>query len=105
MTEASFQACRKIMQKANYLRGVITNHEGNVKKWTHIEGSHRDNLRQGQADGAKKMIEKAMQKLSEVRKKFADLKFPDSNIIEIVVRCKDCGRKIKEGIVCNCEED
>jgi hypothetical protein len=104
MTEASFQACRKIMQQANYLRGVITNHKGNVAKWTNIEASHRDNLRQGQADGAKKMIEKSIRRLEEIRQKFAAIKFPDSDIVEIINRCKNCGRKIiPDKAECECE--
>src|SRR5665811_786102 len=103
MTEESYQQCRKAMQKINYLRGIITTKEGEVKKWTHIEGVHRSNLQQGQADGAKKMIEKSMQRLEECRKKFAALKFPDSDIIEIINRCKNCGRKIIPGAECECE--
>lgn len=87
------------MQKANYLRGVITNHEGNVAKWTKIEASHRENLRESQADGANKCLKIALAKLAEARKKFADLQFPDPNMKVEVKRCNDCQRKIEE---CTC---
>jgi hypothetical protein len=49
MTEAAFQAARKIMQQANYIRGVITSMEGQVAKWTRMAGSHREMLREEQA--------------------------------------------------------
>lgn len=102
MTEAAFQEGRKVMQKANYLRGIITKWEGEVAKWTRIEGSHRENLRYGQADGAKKMIEKSIKRLEEVRQKFADMTFPPHDIVAPVNRCKDCGRKIQADEECLC---
>jgi hypothetical protein len=80
MTEESYQQCRKIMQKINYRRGLITKAKGDVAKWTKIEMSHRSNLQHGKADGAQKMLEKAMKKLEEQRKIFAEMEFPDSNI-------------------------
>ena len=97
------------MQKINYTRGQITKAKGEVAKWTHIEGDHRTNLREAQANGAAKMVEKAIKKLEEVRKKFADLQFPDSNMIEKVNRCKECGSRIAERNEycgeCMCEND
>lgn len=80
MTEESFQQCRKIMQSANYLRGKIKSAKQRVAYWTHIEDGYRRNLKEGQANGAKKLIEKAIDNLAKARKKFADLKFPDSDI-------------------------
>ena len=102
MTEEAFQAARKVMQRANYIRGLITNAEGSVAKWTKIESSHRENLRPAQADGAKKCIEKALQKLEEVRLKFSQLTFPDVNLKIEQHRCKDCGRKLKIDELCIC---
>lgn len=96
MTEAAFQAARKLMQKANYLRGMITNAEGKVAKWTAIEDSHRRNLREGQANGAKKSIEKALLNLEKWRERFRELTFPDPNLREetVVHKCKRCGEPV-----------
>lgn len=109
MTEDSFQAARKIMQRANYFRGLITVAKGNVAKWTKIEDVHKRELRQSQAEGAKKMLDKAMARLKEVRQKFADLKFPDSDIAQPVNRCGECGIIIAAGNnycgECLCEND
>jgi hypothetical protein len=109
MTEESFQQARKIMQRANYMRGVITACKGNVAKWSKIESVHRENMREPQANGAQKMLERAMQKLGEARAKFSELKFPDSDIVEEFNRCIDCGRKISKGNQhcgeCLCEDD
>jgi hypothetical protein len=78
MTEKSYQEARKIMQKANYWRGMITSAKGNVAKWTNIESSYREKMDPGKADGANKMLHKAMNRLAEVRQKFTDIKFPDN---------------------------
>jgi hypothetical protein len=80
MTEVQFQAARKVMQSANYTRGLITAAKGEVAKWTAIEDGHRRNFKHAQADGAKKNIDKAIKRLAELRKKFADMKFPDENV-------------------------
>lgn len=112
MTEESFQQCRKVMQRANHLRGLITKWKNDVGKWTKIEGTHRDNLHEAQAIGASKMLDKAMTKLKEVREKFEMLNLPDSNIIVVKtkkVQCEGCGSLIAEGNTycgeCLCEDD
>lgn len=100
MTEESFQQGREIMQKANYWRGVITTAKGNVAKWTKIEMSHRENLREAQANGAKKMLEKALKRLEEVREKFSELKFPEDNLPFQKLdydQCENCGTKVSKG--------
>lgn len=93
MTEAQFQATRKVMQSANVIRGLITAAKGDVAKWTAIEDGHRNNLRPGQADGAKKCLDKAIAKLAKLRKQFADVKLPDENAapptVWIVAFCND----------------
>lgn len=112
MTEESFQQGRKFMQSCNYIRGLITKAEGNVGKWTKIEDSYRKALREGQADGAKKCLDIAMTKLNELRLKFENMKFPESNIViakKKSVQCEGCGAAIAEGNTycgeCLCEED
>lgn len=80
MTEESFRQCQKLMRSANHIRGLITAAKNNVAKWTSIEDGHRRNLRENQANGAKKMVEKAIKRLEEQRAKLAALKFPDSNL-------------------------
>lgn len=88
------------MQSVNYIRGMITKAEGNVAKWTKIEDSHRKNLRPEQADGAKKCLDNAMKRLSELRDKFEAMKFPESNIViarKRTVQCEGCGAGIAEG--------
>lgn len=105
MTETSFQECRKVMQKANWLRGKITDAKGDVAKWTKVEQSHRENMRPTMADGAKKILDKALAKLEEWRKKFAELEFPESNLPPTAEeRCAECGVKIKKGEEHVCEE-
>lgn len=96
MTEAAFQAARKLMQKANYLRGMITNAEGKVAKWTAIEVSHRRNLREGQANGAKKALEQSLLNLEKWRERFRELRFPDADMKEqaAVHTCKQCGEPV-----------
>lgn len=112
MTEESYQQCRKVMASINYLRGQITKAEGEVAKWTYIEDSHRRNLREGQANGAKKMIERAINKLERLRIKFDNISFPDSNIVAIkkkTTQCESCGATIAGGNTycaeCLCEDD
>jgi hypothetical protein len=95
MTEAAFQECRKVMQKANGWRSMIATAKGNVAKWTKIEDVHRREGRESQADGANKMLQRALAKLNEYRQRFSDLKFPDDNLKETVLRCLLCGEKIK----------
>lgn len=77
MTEQQFQECRKIMQQANSLRGYITKAKGEVARWTHIESSCREALKERQADGAKKIILGSIERLNKLRQKFANLKFPE----------------------------
>jgi hypothetical protein len=100
MTEESFQQGRKFMQSCNLVRGLITKAEGNVAKWTKIEDSHRRELREGQANGAMKCLENAIKYLHELRLKFENMKFPESNIVVIknkTVQCEGCGNNIAEG--------
>lgn len=100
MTEESYQQCRKVMRQINHLRGLITTAEGEVAKWTHIEGAHRKELRESQADGARKCIQKYMKKLEDLRLKFEQIKFPESNIViakKNSVQCEGCGAAIAEG--------
>lgn len=112
MTEESFQQCRKVMQKANWLRGRIAAAKANVGKWTKIEDTYRKDLKESQSIGAGKMLDKAMTKLNEARDKFESLKFPDSNIIVVPrkkIQCEGCGSLIAEGNSycgeCLCEDD
>lgn len=112
MTEESFQQGRKVMKSINHLRGLITTAKGDVAKWTALEDSYRRQLKEGQANGAKKCIENAMKKLETLRAKFAEMKFPDSNIKNIVIKkvqCAGCGSLIAEGNnycgECLCEDD
>lgn len=111
MTEESFQQPRKLMQQANFRRGLITKAEGEVAKWTKIEDSHRRNLNEGSANGAKKCLDKALIRLTEQRQKFADLKFPDSDIVKgyALRLCVTCGVIIAQSESycgeCLCEDD
>lgn len=111
MTEESFQQCRKVMQKANRLRGRITTAKANVSKWTKIEQAYKDQLKESNAIGAGKMLDKAMAKLTEVREKFESMQLPDSNIIVAKIRkvqCESCGSLIDEGQIfcseCRCDD-
>ena len=111
MTEAAYQEARKIMQSANYRRGMITKAKGEVSKWTKIEDSYRKDLREGQANGAAKKLATAMKRLDESRQHFADLKFPDNNLSAPKVekiQCEGCGASIAKGNTycgeCICED-
>lgn len=100
MTEESYQQCRKVMQKINHLRGMITTAKGNVGKWTKIESTFRSNLEDSRADGVKKMLDIHLKKLNDLREKFEMTNFPDSNIVVIKkksVQCEGCGVQIDEG--------
>lgn len=79
MTEASYQEARKIMQKANYMRGKITAAKGTVAKWTQIEATYRENMQPDKADGAKKMLLGSLKYLDDRRREFAELRFPENN--------------------------
>lgn len=81
MTEESFQQARKIMKTANWLRGRITAAKDDVIKWTRLEDHYRTGSRPMQADAAKINLEKYIKRLEEARKNFADIKFPDSDIV------------------------
>lgn len=76
MTEDQYQATRKVMQKASYIRGLITNAKAFVAKWAALEDSFRGDLKQAQAEGANKNLQKALKHLDEQRQKFNDLKLP-----------------------------
>ena len=112
MTEESYQQGRKFMRSVNYLRGQITEAKGDVAKWTKLEDHHRIALQQSQAEGSKKMLDKAIKRLNELQLKFENMKFPDSNIYvsrKKTVQCEGCGASIAEGNThcgeCLCEED
>jgi len=94
MTEESYQQGRKVMQKANYWRGVITVAKGNVSKWTKIEMAYREQLRDAKANAAHNMLQKSLLRLNEVRKRFEDIKFPDNNLESENtqrIQCENCG--------------
>lgn len=100
MTEASYQQGRKFMQQVNHIRGLITKAEGDVAKWTKIEDSHRKNLRPEQADGAKKILNRSIKRLDDLRMKFELMEFPASNIVIVKtpkVQCLSCGGLIESG--------
>lgn len=108
MTEESYQQCRKVMQQINYKRSLITKAMGEVAKWTKIEDVHRREFREGQANGSKKCLEKALTKLTKLREQFAAIKFPDSDIIAEIKRCEECGKIIggnNHFSKCECEEN
>lgn len=112
MTEESYQQCRKVMQKANYWRGMITKAKGNVSKWTKIEMSYRSDLREAKADGARKMLNGAIERLNEVRHKFLLMSFPASDLQpdkKETIQCEGCGNIIAKGNTycgeCLCEDD
>jgi len=77
MTEAQFQAARKVMQQANAARGQITYCKTWVAHFTRKELLHRQYLRPEAADDAKKKLDKAIEDLAKARKRFADMKFPE----------------------------
>lgn len=111
MTEESYQQCRIVMRKANGQRSLIAKSKGEVAKWTKMEMWHRESLNEGQANGAKKMLEKSLKKLNERRKMFSELKFPDNDIPnrrKEVVQCEGCGNLIAKGNTycgeCLCED-
>lgn len=100
MTEESYQQGRKFMQSCNYVRGIITKCKGDVAKWTKIEMAARENMQEGQANGAKKMLDRAIIKLKEQRTKFDNMSFPDSNIVKINperTQCEGCGELLPKG--------
>lgn len=99
------------MRKVNYLRGQITEAKGTVAKWTRIQDVHRQEGREGQAEGTKKLLNKAIARLYEIQMKFDGMSFPDSNIVVIKkksVQCEGCGAAIAEGNTycgeCLCED-
>lgn len=96
MTEAAFQAAKTIMQKANYIRGLITKAKGDVAKWTKIEDTYRRDNQNNRADGARKSILKFMETLNKHRKDLADLKFPDNDLVAANKQntCSACGEPI-----------
>lgn len=112
MTEESYQQCRKVMRSINHMRGLITKAEANVGKWTKLEDYHRREFQQSQADGCKTKLISALNKLNQLRLKFDEMKFPDSNIViarKKTVQCEGCGASIAEGNTycgeCLCEDD
>ena len=111
MTEESFQQTRKIMQRANYLRGVITVKKGNVAKWVAMEADAKAKMQDSKVEGFKKLTLKAIEFLNEAKKNFSDLKLPESDIKNIkkeTVQCEGCGAQIAKGNTycgeCLCED-
>lgn len=82
MTEESFQQCRKIMGSANYVRGLITTAKNNICRLTRLEDGLRRNLKHPQADGISKKILISIQRLEKLRAQFAEMKFPESDIVK-----------------------
>jgi len=100
MTEESYQQARKVMQRINHLRGLITKQKGEVAKWSRIEDTYRMQLNESQADGAKKCLVKAQAKLTELLVKFWEMKFPENNIKSVkqeAIQCEWCGNTIDKG--------
>lgn len=103
MTEDSYQQGRKVMQRANYLRGEITTKKDEVAKWTRIEASWIEKGEENRANGANKILKKALEQLEKSKQRFAELKFPESNIVikkKQKVQCEaGCGSLVDEGEV------
>lgn len=104
MTEESFQQCRKVMQKANFIRGKITENRENVGKWSRINDEHSTSK-------TKETLDRAISKWNEWKAKLAALKFPESDIIvakKETVQCEGCGANIASGNTycgeCLCED-
>ncbi len=98
MTEESFQQARKVMQKANHLRGRITAAKQLVGKWIRILEEHKANGRD--TDKTQAVVDTQMAKLESVRAKFDAMKFPDHNIVVVkpkMVQCENCGNLTPEG--------
>lgn len=90
MTEASYQQARKLMQQLNYLRSEITKAKGTVAMWTRMEMSYREQLKEGQANGAHKKLLKAMEVLQEKRRMFVAIQFPPSDLPAEMATAKLC---------------
>lgn len=100
MTEESFQAGKKFMASANCLRSGIIKAKGIVAKWTKLESWYIQEKKQLQAAASRKNLENAIDRLKILRQKFAELKFPESNIESThshLFQCQICGTSIKEG--------
>jgi hypothetical protein len=104
MTNAAYEEGKKIMQKASLIRGKITKAKGNVAKWTKIEDVFRRDGNISRADGARKIVLKAIGELNKIKKELIDLKFPDNDLKPIIKQntCKTCGEPIgKSDTYCN----
>lgn len=97
MTEKSFQEARKVMQKVNYLRGLITNCKGNVAKWSRIY-EDKPTVK------VKEVLLKAKDNLKLRQEQLLSMRFPDHNLPDVTNRCDNCGVKIKEKTEHVCEE-
>jgi hypothetical protein len=80
MTEGQFQAARKLMQSANYIRGQITEGKGYVAKWGTMLEAYKKVGTEKQVNHAQAQFDKAVKTLEANRKKFADLKFPADDV-------------------------
>lgn len=88
MTEDSYTEAQKVMQKARAFRHNIAIYKADVRKWTALEDHHRIEKQEAQRVSAKRLLDKALQRLKECREKFAALTFPDSNLT--IQKTSDC---------------
>lgn len=78
------------------MRGQITTAKGNVAKWSKIKDCYLQDLKQSQADGADKVLNKAFELLAQVRKRFEDLRLPEHNAPDTnTAVCSENGCKSK----------
>jgi hypothetical protein len=98
MTDASYKQAQKLMRQINHLRGQITGAKNEVGRWTKTEMFHRDQLQHDKADGAKKCLIIAMQKLERLRNVYAAIKFPPNDLPEIqnISYCRICNERIQQ---------
>lgn len=107
MTEESYQAGKKLMQKATGFRSSIIKAKANVSKWTNLESWYIQEKKESHAAAANLKLHKAMDRLNKLRQQFADLKFPDSNIqpqAQEKISCERCGMPMPAGNGCYCIE-
>ena len=80
MTEETFQKCKQIMQSANLIRGKITSAKNEIKRFTQIEGYYLEKMQPNRAEGARKCILKAQERLKHFQDKFAAIKLPENEL-------------------------
>lgn len=97
MTEYQYQLARKVMQRANYLRGIITTKKGVVAKWVAMEADAKEKMQPTKVEGFKKLTLKAIEALDKAKKDFKDLKLPEEMNAPKIYRCEECGTRVKDG--------